>query len=467
MPGRPSRAVIALEVFALVLAAGVAVVRAGDGEWNVALFVTLLAFSLIGDYAAVQTALNKMQLSSSFLAIVIATVFLGETLGAVIGVTTIAIDWLRRRYAPASLLINLVAYAWFPLAAGIGFHEAVDATGVTQDEVGFYLLILALFGVGLAIDFLVIAGYAAYLEGSRLATKFRRGQLPLLPAELASALLALGIAYAYVQIGVGAVVLLGVVVLTFQYVLGALIVSQQRGDELELRNRQLAGFQVALLSALLRTLDLRDRMTARHSASVARHAREIARAAGLAEEEQEIVHTAGLLHDIGKFILPDRILKGREELTDADWEQIRRHPDEGARIVEQIEGYRPVGEIIRAHHERIDGRGYPRGLSGDEIPELARIIAVADTYDVMTARDTYREPMSSADAINELRRVAGTQLDARLVDVFIATLQGKDLAYRQGEDVDFERELALDRRIHDYVAATDHPEGRAARVRTF
>ena len=120
-------------------------------------------------------------------------------------------------------------------------------------------------------------------------------------------------------------------------------VSQQRADELELKAKQLAGFQVALLGALLRTLDLRDRMTARHSAAVARYSREIAAAAGLSEAEQELVHTAGLLHDIGKFVLPDRILKGDAELTEADWEEIKKHPNEGARIVSQIDGYQPVG----------------------------------------------------------------------------------------------------------------------------
>ena len=180
--------------------------------------------------------------------------------------------------------------------------------------------------------------------------------------------------------------------IVFQYLIGALLVSQQRADELELRAKQLAGFQVALLSALLRTLDLRDRMTARHSAAVARYSREIAAAAGLSEEEQELAHTAGLLHDIGKFILPDRILKGNAELTEADWVEIRKHPYEGARIVSQIDGYQPVGDIILAHHERLDGLGYPQSLRGDEIPMLSKVIAVADTYDVLTARDSYRHP---------------------------------------------------------------------------
>jgi putative nucleotidyltransferase with HDIG domain len=466
MPGRPSRAVIALELCALALAAGVAVLRAGEGDWDLPLLVTLLVVSVAGDLTAVDTATSRVKLSSSFLAIVVAVVFLGEAPAALIGVLTILAGWTRWRYTRDDLLINLVTYAWFPLLSGLAFHEIVDATGVSDTEPGFYLLIVALFAVALLLDFTTIAAYSSYAEGSRLGPKFRRSLVPLLPSEVASALLAIAIAYVYVRLGTPSVALFGVVIIAFQLLIGALLLSQQRADELELRNRQLAGFQVALLSALLRTLDLRDRMTARHSAAVARYARETARAAGLSEEEQDIVHTAALLHDIGKFVLPDRILKGNVDLTEADWEQIHRHPDEGARIVSEIEGYRPIGEIIRAHHERIDGRGYPRGLSGDEIPELARIISVADTYDVMTARDTYREPISSADAIDELRRVAGTQLDARLVEVFIATLEGKDLAYRVGEGVDFERELALDRRIHDYVAATEQPAQRAA-VRSY
>ena len=240
--------------------------------------------------------------------------------------------------------------------------------------------------------------------------------------------------------------LFGAVILIFQYLVGALLVSQERADELELRARQLAGFQVALLSALLRTLDLRDRMTARHSAAVARYSREIAAKAGLPATDQELVHSAGLLHDIGKFVLPDSILKsGRRRLTDVEWEAIKTHPTEGARIVSEIDGYQPIGEIILAHHERLDGRGYPRGLEGDEIPELARIVAVADTYDVMTARDTYREPVSSYEAVIELRRISGTQLDRRFVEALIAVLEGKDLAYRHGEDADLEAELALDR----------------------
>jgi putative nucleotidyltransferase with HDIG domain len=408
---------------------------------------------VVGDLTAVDTPTSRMAISSSFLTIITATVFLGETPAALIGVVTILAGWIRFRYAPTVLLINVVTYAWFPLVSGIAFKQALEATAVSQTDGLFYLFVFGLFVVALAIDFLLIAGYFSYLEGTSLWTKARRSLSPLLPSELASALLAVGVAYLYVQLGLAMVALFAVVVIVFQNLIGALLVSQQRADELELRAKQLAGFQVALLSALLRTLDLRDRMTARHSAAVARYAREISAAAGHSEEDQELAHTAGLLHDIGKFILPDRILKGDVELTDADWVEIRKHPYEGARIVSQIDGYQPVGDIILAHHERLDGRGYPLGLDDDEIPPLSKVIAVADTYDVLTARDSYRRPVSTYEAIAELRRSAGTQLDPEYVEILAELLVDKDLPYRHGEDADFETELALDRRIHEYATA--------------
>jgi HD-GYP domain-containing protein (c-di-GMP phosphodiesterase class II) len=118
-------------------------------------------------------------------------------------------------------------------------------------------------------------------------------------------------------------------------------------------------------------------------------------------------------------------------------------------VVSSLDGYGPVAEIILAHHERIDGKGYPRGLVADDIPEMARIISVADTYDVMTARDSYRAPVSSFEAIQELKRVAGTQLDARFVEIFIELMEGKDLSFRHGEDADFEKELELEARIEE------------------
>jgi putative nucleotidyltransferase with HDIG domain len=451
---RPTPRAIAGEIAALAAAVLVGAVLAGEANWNLGLLGALLALSVVAELSAVPTAADKVRVSSNFLAIVIACVFAGATPAAIIAVASTLAAWSQRRYARSDLLANVVTYAWFPLIAGFLFDRAIEATGVGERDPEFYLLVMALFAVALAINFGLIAGYSAYVERSSFVDKMRLALIPLLPSELASALLTVGIAYAYVELGLAALILFGAVLLVFQWLIGALLVSQERANELELRAKQLAGFQMALLSALLRTLDLRDRMTARHSAAVARHARELAAAAGLSEEEQELAHTAGLLHDIGKFVLPDRILKGAAELSLADWQRIRTHPYEGARIVSQIDGYQPIGEIILAHHERIDGLGYPRGLQGDEIPELARIISIVDAYDAMTARDSYRPALSYYEAVTELDRVAGTQLDARLVALFLDVLSSKDFAYRHGEDADFDTELALDRRIKDYAAAT-------------
>src|SRR3712207_6333076 len=203
---------------------------------------------------------------------------------------------------------------------------------------------------------------------------------------------------------------------------------------------------------MLRTMSMRDQMTARHSAAVARYAREIAAAAGCTKEEQDLVHTAGLLHDIGKCILPDHILLANTKLADEDWQLIRMHPFQGAKVVREVEGYGPVADIIWAHHERIDGRGYPRGLAGEDIPLLSRMISIADTYDVMTSRDSYRDPVSSEAAIEELRRVSGAQLDGRLVEIFIGVLNSKGVAFRHADDADFEAELAFERKVRDHAA---------------
>jgi len=444
---RPTPLSNALLAVGLVGAVGVAIWRAPLADWNLALFGILLGFSVFSDITAVETE-SRLKISGSFLALVLAMVLLGGTPAAIIGVIGIFAGWLFRFREPLhDLLLNLLTYLTFPLAVGIGFHEVVGRAQIMSSDATFYVLVFGAFLLALAINFSMIGAYTCYLERSSFIDKVRTVMVPLLPSELAAALMAVGVAFIYYEVGLAGVALFGIVLVIFQYLLGALIKSQERARELEVRTKQLASFQVGMLSALLRTLDLRDQMTARHSAAVARYSRAIAQRAGLSRREEELVHIAALLHDVGKFILPDRILKANVPLTDEDWMLIRRHPQQGARVVSSLDGYGPVAEIILAHHERIDGKGYPRGLEGDDIPELARIISVADTYDVMTARDSYRTPTSSYEAIQELRRVAGKQLDARFVEVFIELLEGNDVSFRHGEEADFERELALEARI--------------------
>jgi putative nucleotidyltransferase with HDIG domain len=455
---RPTSLFLFAEVCLFAAIIAVAVLLAPDADWDPALFGLLFAFTVFSDLTAIETK-SKLKTSGSFLALVLAMVLLGGTPAAIIGVLTILFGWLRWRDAPHYLLNNLLTYAAFPLIGGLFFHEVLSTTEIGPSDLFYYTLIFATFLVALALNFSMISGYKCYLERISFVNNVRTVLVPVLPSELAASLMAMVIAFIYAEIGIAAMALFSVVLFVFTWLINSLLLSQERATELEQRSKQLASFQVGMLSAMLRTLDLRDQMTARHSAAVARYSRAIAQRAGLSRSEEELVHIAALLHDIGKFILPDRILKANVPLTDEDWMLIKRHPQQGARVVSSLDGYGPVAEIILAHHERIDGKGYPRGLEGDEIPELARIISVADTYDVMTARDSYRTPVSSHEAIQELRRVAGKQLDARYVEVFVELLEGQDVSFQHSEAADFERELELEARIEE-TASPDTKLGR-------
>jgi len=191
-------------------------------------------------------------------------------------------------------------------------------------------------------------------------------------------------------------------------------------------------------------LGLRDPTETRHGAAVANYARAMAIELGCTEDEQEVIHVAGLLHDIGKFTWSDRVLHPTD-LSETDWAVIRRHPQDGAMMVGKFDGFGPVADAILYHHERMDGGGYPAGLIGSEIPLASRIIAICSTYDTMTTRETYGQPMSPEEAMAELRKIAGTQLDAELVDTFIALLERNGTTF--GQDADYRTELAFESRV--------------------
>ncbi len=176
---------------------------------------------------------------------------------------------------------------------------------------------------------------------------------------------------------------------------------------------------------LAETLDLRDTGTARHSRTVGEYARRTAIALGLPADKVERVHAAGVLHDLGKLGIADAILHKPDTLDEAEWEEIARHPEIGARILEHA-GMSDIASWVRAHHERIDGRGYPRGLRGAEIPLEARILAVVDAFEAMTADRPYRVGMPTAVAREEILRCAGSQFDPTVADAFLASLELRD-----------------------------------------
>ena len=182
-----------------------------------------------------------------------------------------------------------------------------------------------------------------------------------------------------------------------------------------------AGEQLEAALLLAETLDLRDVATARHSETVGRYAERIADELGLAPDQVERMRVAGVLHDIGKLGISDAVLLKPGGLELSEWEEIRRHPEMGARILEHA-NLRDVATWVLAHHERIDGRGYPHGLSGERIPLEGRILAVADAYEAMTADRPYRRALAEAEARAELVRGAGTQFDADVVAAFLRVL---------------------------------------------
>ncbi len=430
-----STALITAEGALLIVAVVVAALTSTRDDWEpIGLVLVLTALALGSDLFAVSH--EGQRISGSFLALVLAMTLAGPAPAAAIGITSVLVDHAIARNPLPRLITNLTTFAVFPLVGGLLARWAIDAFDIDLEGAGFPLLVLAVFMVTILLDFLMIAGDHCFHERQPLGQEFRAIFVPVLPSELISALLCALVASVYVRSGLSAMVLMVVVLVVFQYLLTQLLLSRERAE-------RLAAMQIGVLTSMIETLALRDRMTARHSAAVARYARAMALELGLSQSEQELIHTAGLLHDIGKFAFPDSILLASSRLTDEQRDAVKRHPADGARIVRRIDGYAPVADVILSHHERWDGKGYPRGLAGEEIPRASRLIAVADTYDVMTARDSYRKPVSSSDAVAELRRVAGTQLDAEIVELFAVLLTSGDLSFRHGDDADFEAELGF------------------------
>jgi putative nucleotidyltransferase with HDIG domain len=426
---------VLLGLAALVAAVTLEPLQRPDGVQLVLLF---LALAIASDAFAIDDPERGFNISGSLVAIVLAIGLTGPSGGVLVGTISALVDGLRLRRPFASLASNVSAYAVFPFAGGMVLDQLADWFDASVGSLAFAVALVVAFAVALVVNFLQIALHQRVFNGRALHQQVVGVLIPLLPSELLTGLLGATVATLYPKLGAAVIVLLGLVLLGFQYVLRELQRSQARAERLR-------ALQVDVLFSMVRSLSLRDRMTARHSAAVARYAQAIARAAGASAAEQRLVHTAGLLHDIGKSMFPDHVLFAESALNDEQWEIVKQHPGHGASVIAQIEEFADIADIVHAHHERIDGTGYPNNLCGDEVPWLARMISIADTYDVMTARDSYREPVSPDAAIAELRRVAGTQLDAELVEVFIRVLEHESIDFQHGDDIDFERELEQER----------------------
>jgi putative nucleotidyltransferase with HDIG domain len=213
--------------------------------------------------------------------------------------------------------------------------------------------------------------------------------------------------------------------------------QRRLADDLVTANDRLERANLSVATALVATLDARDRYTAGHSAAVAVYARDIAARMGLSDNQQQLVHLCGLVHDIGKVGLPPGLLEKPGPLTLDERRQMETHAQIGEQILAKVEDYAEIASVVRHHHERVDGGGYPDGLVGTDIPLLSRIIAVADAYNAMTSDRPYRDAMPSRVARFRLAQAVESQFDTGVVAAFEAVLTTASESYRSGSRPDF------------------------------
>lgn len=190
-------------------------------------------------------------------------------------------------------------------------------------------------------------------------------------------------------------------------------------QKVENQTRELVKLYSGTLQAMILALDLRESETGYHSYRVTEYALNLGRHMNLSESELSVLAKGALLHDIGKIGVPDSILLKPGKLTDEEWDVMRKHAELGYTMLKEIEFLEESAAIVYSHHEHFDGKGYPKGLSGEEIPIGARIFSIVDAYDAMTSKRAYRDEISSSEAIERIKEAAGTQFDPEIVDVFV------------------------------------------------
>jgi putative nucleotidyltransferase with HDIG domain len=434
----------------LLLAGTVAVAAwlSHPGEWHpLTLVALLLAMAFGGEWFTVETSGGILSASLGVMALAMG--LLGPAPAMACGIAAISLQTALRHRPLRIWLNNFVAFGVAAFAGGLVVRAAAgEVAGVHSEHLAqsivFGVIVLGGLAVLLVVNFGLFALELNVREGRSPRRSVEELFLPLLSGELAVGVIATILVLAYRSIGLPVLFAAVLVLLIFRHLTVALVRSEQRAEQLDARTRQLSSFQWGVPAMFMEGLGLRDPTALRHAAAVASYAKAMAVELGCDETEVEVIHLAGLLHDIGKFTWSDRILHPTE-LTDGDWVVIRRHPQDGAMMVGKLDGFGPVADAILYHHERVDGGGYPTGLIGNEIPLGSRIVAICSTYDTMTTRDTYGPPMTPEDAMAELKSIAGRQLDAELVDTFIALLESKGATF--GQHADYKTELAFESRV--------------------
>jgi putative nucleotidyltransferase with HDIG domain len=352
------------------------------------------------------------EVTVSVLPILFAAVAFGPLTAVIVGAIGL-IARLRKPYARWVIWTSECA-----LAAGLAGVAALLAGSELDSFGAVAAAVVAATCVEAAVDAMLAAGVLAARGGeSWKAFLISAAPISLVTVPLYAPVTIL-LVYAYRELS-GWTVLLFFGPAFAAHSLYRLYREQRRAtDELKRVNERLERANISFAGALIAALDARDRYTAGHSAAVAVYAREIARALGLGVADQERVHLCGLVHDIGKVGLPPGILEKPGALTAEERGTMEQHSVIGERILSRVEDYSDVARVVRHHHERVDGAGYPDGLRQEEIPVMARIIGVADAYDAMTSARPYRNAMPSGVALARLVEGVGSQFDESAVRAF-------------------------------------------------
>lgn len=390
-----------------------------------ALFV-LGAIAALAERQSVRVT-ERATMSVSFLPVVFSAVVFGPLGGFAVGALSNVWDLRvsRLKWAVYTPIIGLTAGA-----AGVAAWTLIPS----PTTFGRYFLASLVASVVYLAAEAVLVGVTTRVRGAKVTEDLRALlSVSLLTVPLYVPVLALFV-YGYYLYS------LPLVLLSFFPTLAAqrlLLLYQQEKEA----TRHLAAANVRLRTAnarfatgLVAMLEENDPYTAGHSLAVATYARDIAKRMGLKGDEVDLVHLCALVHDIGKYKLPTSVLQKDGPLTLEERRQIEKHPEYGEEILHkvEVEDEDRIGRIVRHHHERIDGEGYPDGLAGEEIPLLSRIISVADAYNAMTSNRPYRDAMPSRVARLRLAQAVEAQFDTSVVAAFEAVLAGADEEYRTG-----------------------------------
>lgn len=324
-------------------------------------------------------------------------------------------------------------------ALGAGLAGAVATSVLVNDpSAGHLFLAVALacfcdaaFDAALGAVVVAVRGSGNARDGLRLLRPILMGTVPLYTPVIVL------LVYAYEELSTWSILLFLAPAFAAHRLHGLYREQRETTDQLSLANERLSRANLSFATALVAALDARDQYTAGHSAAVAVYARDIAERMGLSCEQQQLVHLCGLVHDIGKVGLPAGLLEKPGALTLDERRRMEEHSVIGERILANVDDYAEIARIVRHHHERMDGNGYPDRLPADDIPLLSRIIAVADAYNAMTSGRPYRDAMPSRVARLRLAQAAGTQFDTSVVAAFEAILAGAGETYLDGVRPDF------------------------------